>query len=82
MNKELTGAVLLAFVAIGYFLPTCIAMIRGKEQGSVFVLNLIVGWTVVGWFVAFIWACSGRTGWNRRREKKRRRELRDAVYAS
>ena len=74
MNNQLIGAVILAFVALCYFLPTCIAMMRGKAQGGVFVLNLIVGWTVVGWFVAFIWACSGRTVWNKRREKRRREQ--------
>lgn len=37
-----------------YFLPTIIA---GKnKQGSVFVLNLFLGWTIIGWLIALIWA--------------------------
>ena len=71
-----SGAVILVLVALCYFLPTFIALIRGKAQGGVFVLNLITGWTVVGWFVAFVWACSGRTVWNKRREERRRRKQR------
>jgi hypothetical protein len=27
----------------------------------VFFVNLCLGWSLIGWFVAFIWACSGRT---------------------
>ena len=73
MNKELTDAVVLALAALGYFLPTCIALIRGKARGGVFILNLVVGWTAVGWFVALIWACSGRTIWDKRRERQRHR---------
>jgi hypothetical protein len=26
----------------------------------VFLLNIFLGWTLIGWLVAFIWACSGR----------------------
>ena len=71
-----SGAVILALVAFCYFVPTCIAMVRGKARGTggVFILNLVVGWTVLGWFVALIWACSGHTVWDKRREEKRRRE--------
>jgi hypothetical protein len=33
-----------------YFLPTCIAWVRRrKNTGSVFLFNLLAGWTVVGW---------------------------------
>jgi Superinfection immunity protein len=38
-----------------YFLPTLIA--RDKPQVlAVFLVNLLLGWTVIGWFVALIWA--------------------------
>jgi len=38
-----------------YFLPTLAA--RGKQCfGSVLVLNLFLGWTLVGWVVALAWA--------------------------
>ena len=73
MNKELTVAVILALAALGYFLPTCVSLIRGKAQSGVFILNLVLGWTVVGWFVALIWACSGCTIWSKRRERQRHR---------
>ena len=38
-----------------YFLPTLIA--RDKpDLVAIFLLNLLLGWTVIGWFVALIWA--------------------------
>ena len=76
MNEDLTRAVILAFVALCYFLPTCIAMMRRKWHGTsgIFILNLVAGWTVLGWFAAFIWACSGHTVWDKRRGERLHRE--------
>jgi len=43
--------------AIFYFLPTILA--RHKEDFlGIFLVNLLAGWTVIGWFIALIWACS------------------------
>jgi hypothetical protein len=40
-----------------YFLPSLIASGRGLHQrGGIIVLNLFLGWTFIGWFVALIWA--------------------------
>ena len=40
-----------------YFLPTMIA--RDKHDVmAIFIVNLLFGWTIIGWFVALIWACS------------------------
>ncbi len=48
------------FFGIGllmYFLPTIIAIARGKRDvGAIFVLNLFLGWTMIGWIVALVWA--------------------------
>ena len=42
-----------------YFLPIIIAAIRGHNNClSIFILNLLLGWTFVGWVVALIWACA------------------------
>lgn len=47
----------LVFLGLMYFLPTIIG--RNKsDAGLIFVVNLFLGWTVVGWFVALIWACA------------------------
>src|SRR5690554_854430 len=44
-------------ILILYFVPTFIAAIKGKSISvAIFALNLILGWTFIGWLVAFIWA--------------------------
>ncbi len=40
-----------------YFLPTIIALIRSKRDTvAILLLNLFLGWSVIGWIVALIWA--------------------------
>jgi len=46
----------LMFVLI-YFLPTLIA-IGKKYVSGIFTLNLLLGWTILGWIGALIWAVS------------------------
>jgi len=58
---EMTPIVLIALVTI-YFFPTIRAGFLGKANGTggVFLVNLLLGWTLIGWLVSFIWACSMR----------------------
>lgn len=45
-------------VLVSYFLPSIVASSRKHHSaGSVFVLNLFLGWTFIGWVVALAWAC-------------------------
>jgi hypothetical protein len=45
------------FGFVMYFLPTIIAAIRSKRDTlAIFLLNLFLGWSVIGWIVALIWA--------------------------
>lgn len=40
-----------------YFAPTTIAHYAKKRNfGAIFFLNLALGWTLVGWVVAMVWA--------------------------
>jgi hypothetical protein len=40
-----------------YLLPSLIAGARHHKNGApIFALNLFMGWTVIGWAAAFIWA--------------------------
>jgi hypothetical protein len=57
-----TAAVVIAWTltvfTLGYFLPWAIAATRGKSnQAGVGIVNLLVGWTVIGWIVALVMAC-------------------------
>lgn len=40
-----------------YFLPTIMAYSNKKKNGgSICLLNILLGWTIIGWIVALIWA--------------------------
>jgi len=50
---------ILFVLLVPYFLPTIIAILRQKTNtGSIFALNLFLGWSLIGWVVALIWALS------------------------
>lgn len=55
-------AVVLALGAAGllfYFAPTAIALLRGHANtASIAVVNLFLGWSLVGWVVALAWSFS------------------------
>jgi len=50
-------------IVIGfYFVPTIVAVVRKvTNQGSVAVINLFLGWTIIGWIVALAMACRTST---------------------
>ena len=42
-----------------YFLPTIIAAARHKTNlVGIFLVNFLLGWSVIGWIVALVWAIS------------------------
>jgi hypothetical protein len=47
-------AVVAAILTGGYLLPWAIAAVRDVPHWSVFWVNLLLGWTVVGWIVALV----------------------------
>jgi hypothetical protein len=55
-----TFVVFLPFLGFGlvlYFLPSIIALVRGKRDiTAIFLLNLFLGCTFVGWVVSLVWA--------------------------
>ena len=45
------------FGFVMYFLPSIIALARSKRDIlAIFLLNLFLGWSVIGWIVALVWA--------------------------
>jgi hypothetical protein len=53
-------AFFLPFFGFGfvmYFLPSIVALVRSKRDiASILLLNFFLGWTMIGWLVALIWA--------------------------
>jgi len=47
----------LLFLTLLYFLPAILGRDKADATG-IFLLNLLLGWTLIGWVVAFLWAIS------------------------
>ncbi|HEX8816015.1 MAG TPA: superinfection immunity protein [Terriglobales bacterium] len=45
------------FGFVFYFLPAILAFARNKRDSTaILVLNLLLGWTVIGWVIALVWS--------------------------
>ncbi|NPT35191.1 superinfection immunity protein [Paraburkholderia xenovorans] len=56
MLKTIQGAVVIAVLML-YLAPAMIADARNREDAfAVTMVNILLGWTVLGWFAALIWA--------------------------
>jgi hypothetical protein len=57
---EVTVYVLYGIAIVGgialYLIPTWVAMGK-KNAGGIFAVNFLLGWSLIGWLAAFIWAC-------------------------
>lgn len=48
---------LLSFLA--YLIPSFIAFLRGhRHRVLIAILNVLFGWSLVGWLICAIWACT------------------------
>lgn len=45
-----------------YFLPTIWVLFRKRPVIKIFIINLFVGWTIIGWIAAFVLADSRSKG--------------------
>lgn len=57
-----TAVVTIAWIAavltLGYMLPWAIAATRGRSnQAAIGIIDLLLGWTFVGWVVSLVMAC-------------------------
>jgi hypothetical protein len=62
MSDPTIGFLLIAIILAAYFMPWLIGLNRGVNSVIVlFLVNLLLGWTIIGWIVCMIWAVSGQT---------------------
>ena len=56
-NRELTIEKVMALIVLlfVYFIPTIISWNK-KSNKYLFVFNLLAAWTVLCWFISFVWA--------------------------
>jgi hypothetical protein len=51
------GFIIFVFSLALYFLPSIIAIAgHRRNAAAIFLLNLLLGWTFVGWVVALVWS--------------------------
>jgi len=51
------GVIFLILMVMLYFLPALVAISNKKRNAAaVLVLNLVGGWTFLGWIIALVWA--------------------------
>jgi hypothetical protein len=57
---HLLGIFFFPFIGFGcamYFLPSLLAVIRNKRDTlTIFLVNFLLGWSVIGWVVCLVWA--------------------------
>jgi hypothetical protein len=47
-------------VLLLYFLPALVAILRGHHSWpAIAILDLLLGWSVIGWIIALIWSLTG-----------------------
>ena len=55
------GEILLIMLAIPYFLPAVIGLVRNHHQKwAILALDTFLGWTVIGWGVSLAWALTAK----------------------
>ena len=56
-NFTILELLLIASIFIFYFLPALIAFLRQhKNKLAIFLLNLLLGWTILGWLGSLVWS--------------------------
>ena len=51
--------IVLNFFTFCYFLPVSVGYARyHRNRTAIFCLTFFAGWTLIGWVVALVWACT------------------------
>lgn len=72
----MVAIIIILVLALLYFVPTAVAQYRkASNTTTVFLVNLLLGWTAIGWIVALILAFAGDSG----EQARRHREMMEAL---
>jgi len=53
---KIAAFVFILLALVFYFIPSFIATLRDAQHSRmIFLINLVFGWTVLGWIAALIW---------------------------
>ena len=66
LSDQIEGFVLVGLILFMYFLPALVAWKRRhKNSSAIGVLNLLLGWTMIGWIGSMVWAFTSNTATKR-----------------
>ena len=75
-----SGLLLFLFMVVIYFTPAIIADVRGRDgKNMIALMNLLLGWTVLGWIILLVVAFTGRTQRDRDQQDEQLRPMRTLV---
>lgn len=56
------GVTGIFFLIVIHFIPLFIAVLRNhRNMGPIAAVNVLLGWTVLGWIGAFVWSLTANT---------------------
>lgn len=56
------GSLMFCAFIVGYLLPSIVAVYRKHRNGNaIFIVNLLFGWTALGWALALVWSMTCNT---------------------
>ena len=68
MIRIMTSIFALILLLALYVLPSYIAIRRGhRDQSSIIIVNILLGWTFAGWVAALAWSLTGNVKAKRRK---------------
>ena len=74
MNDFGVLGVIMGVVGALYLVPSFIAVVRRRpDTATIFGVNFLLGWTLIGWGVALMWALRGRERRDRRYSRSGRK---------
>lgn len=65
MSEVIGCFILLSVLLLIYFTPLIVAENRNHHNTlAIGVMNALLGWTLLGWAISLVWACSNSKGAN------------------
>ena len=53
--------IIILVLIVPYFVPSIIAFSRKHQNATaIFALNLLLGWTIIGWIACLVWALTAK----------------------
>jgi hypothetical protein len=82
MTDWIVSVLFFVVLFIGYMLPTFVAGFRDHHNRvAIMLTNILFGWSVIGWGIAMIWACTAsrnpKPDWNEIYERERAPKQKD-----